>query len=96
MTEKKIVNDDTRKYVEITKHCLLIEIPDKRLQFLQTKHLQCTRKDLCTPLESSKNTCLKTQMKSDVSVHWHFYSSDGHGNLLVMPCPILLLILILQ
>ena len=38
---KKFVDDYRQKYVEITKKCLWIEIADKRLRFLQTKHLQC-------------------------------------------------------
>ena len=38
---KKFVDDHRQKYVEITKICLGIEIADKRLRFLQTKHLQC-------------------------------------------------------
>ena len=41
--DRKIFIDDHRqKYVEITKNCLGNEIADKRLRFLQTKHLQCT------------------------------------------------------
>ena len=38
---KTFVDDYRQKYVEITKKCLWIEIADKRLRFLQTKHLQC-------------------------------------------------------
>ena len=46
MTDKKIVDDDRQKYVEITKNCLGIEIVDERLRFLQTIHLQCRLHDL--------------------------------------------------
>ena len=38
---KKFVDDHRQKYAEITKICLGNEIADKRLRFLQTKHLQC-------------------------------------------------------
>ena len=38
---KKIVVDHRQKYVEIATDCFWIEIADKRLRFLQTKHLQC-------------------------------------------------------
>ena len=39
---KKFVDDHRQKYAEITKICLGNEITNKRLQFLQTKHLQCS------------------------------------------------------
>ena len=38
---KNFIDDHRQKYVEITKNCLGNEIADKRLRFLQTKHLQC-------------------------------------------------------
>ena len=38
---KTFVVDHRQKYVEIANDCLWIEIADERLQFLQTKHLQC-------------------------------------------------------
>ena len=38
---KTFAVDHRQKYVEIAKDCLWIEIADERLQFLQTKHLQC-------------------------------------------------------
>ena len=41
---KNFIDDHRQKYVEITKNCLGNEIADKRLRFLQTKHLQCTEK----------------------------------------------------
>ena len=47
---KNFIDDHRQKYVEITKNCLGIEIADKRLRFLQTKHLQCREiylSDLC-------------------------------------------------
>ena len=40
---KKFVDDHRQKYAEITKICLGNEIADKRLRFLQTKHLQCKK-----------------------------------------------------
>ena len=40
----KHVDDHKQKYAEITEDCLLNEITDKCLQFLQTKHLQCAVK----------------------------------------------------
>ena len=39
---KMIVVDHRKRCVEIAKDCLGIEIADKCLGFLQTKHLQCS------------------------------------------------------
>ena len=72
---KKIVNDYIQKYVEITEKCLWIEIADERLQFLQTKHLQCTRTALFaqnTPFEKAKGgnfTVLKIEKQKHVIQH---------------------------
>ena len=38
------MDDHRQKSVQIAKNCLGIEIADKRLRFLQTKHLQCAPK----------------------------------------------------
>ena len=47
--DRKIFKNVHRQnYVEITKNCLGNEIADKRLRFLQTKHLQCRKKDTPT------------------------------------------------
>ena len=48
------MDDHRQKYVEITKNCLGIEIADKHLRFLQTKHLQC-RSRCNSILEFHKN-----------------------------------------
>ena len=53
---KTFVVDHRQKYVEIAKDCLWIEIADKRLQFLQTKHLKCDRCSLFGPKSCMKKS----------------------------------------
>ena len=54
---KNFIDDHRQKYVEITKNCLGNEIADKRLQFLQTKHLQCGKAEPSFPqLKNKPNT----------------------------------------
>ena len=50
---KIFVINHTQIFVDLASVCFWIWIADKRLRFLQTKHLQCTGKDKANPRPAS-------------------------------------------
>ena len=67
---KNFIDDHRQKYVEITKNCLGNEIADKRLRFLQTKHLQCMHSliDYCS-ISQNKTICGPPGLSNPQSPH---------------------------
>ena len=72
------MDDHRQNYVEITKNCLGIEIADERLQFLQTKHLQCSNLNFHT-YNAKMTIILNVSFVQNVKKHgYQHFSGDKY------------------